>query len=176
MSRIQYLFAFVIVLSSCANSAPPKPKPGDWAERDIEGVRIDAPYALTTNPKPLPGWVNIASYMPATSPQAVEIRIDVIQQPAGKEEPTLDQFAQDLFITTDEKTNEPIKPTLTTAKIGDLEARKHSTQSKEKVYIDSIAFKKGKFFWLVEVFYSDKDLAPDAKRIIDSISVKKTQN
>lgn len=173
MSRFQYLFAFAIVLSSCAKSAPPKPKPGDWAKREIEGVTLDAPYALTANPKPLPGWVNIASYMPANSPHAVEIRIDVIQQLAGKKEPTLDQFAQDLFTTTDEKTSEPIAPALTNAKIGDLEARKHSTQSKEKVYIDSITFKKGKYFWLIEVFYSDKSLATDAKRIIDSIRVEK---
>jgi hypothetical protein len=172
MYRFLLLLFAAHCLLGCADKPPPKPQASDWARRNLEGVSIEAPYELTTNGKPLPGWVNIASYMPANTPHALEIRVDVLQQPAGEEAPTLDQFAQNVFTVIDDQSSTPKKLSLIPVKVGNLDGLQNKSQSKEKVFIDSLVFKKGMYYWLIEVFYIDESLSGDAKRVIDSVKIE----
>jgi hypothetical protein len=156
----------------CGKKPLPKPQASDWAVRQIEGLSLEAPYAFTGNPNPLPGFVNIASYMPEKTPQALEIRIDVLQQPLDIETPTLEQFAKNLFghgpsSKAPDKNSELIK-----IRVGDLDGFRNHAISKHQTYVESLVFKKGQYYWLVEVYFADESLKPEAKRVLDSVKLK----
>lgn len=166
------LCLFVVSIAGCGNSPPPKPIASDWARRELDGFSLEAPYKFTGNPNPLPGFINLASYLPEKVPQALDIRIDVLQQTVDVEAPTLEQFASSVFIL-DSRETAPRKETgMQKVKIGELDGIRNSAKSKSKPVVEALAFQKGKHFWLIEVYCMDESLVADAKRVLDSVKVE----
>jgi hypothetical protein len=155
----------------CGNKPLPKPQASDWARRDVDGFSLEAPYGFTGNPNPLPGFVNIASYMPEKTPQALEIRIDVLQPPTDIESPSLKQFAQSVFAHDQGDAAAPKEMELTPVKVGALDGLRNNAVSKHKTFVQSLVFKKDKYFWLIEVYFADESLSADAKRVLDSVKL-----
>lgn len=170
--RWSLLCLLLVSLAGCGKSPPPKPIAADWALRELDGFSLEAPYKFTGNPRPLPGFINLASYMPEKVPQALDIRIDVLQQTTNVEAPTLEQFAESVF-AFDPRETAPRKETdMQKVKVGDLDGIRNSAKSKSNAVVEALAFQKGKHFWLIEVYCTDESLIADAKRVLDSVKVQ----
>lgn len=159
-------------VSGCAKTLE-KPKEADWSRHDFDGVSLEAPYAFKGNEHPLDGLINIASSKPAKANSAIDIRVDVLQPRLGLEPPSLDQFASAMFTLGDESGAQFVSEAIVKVKVGDLEARRNKATRNTGGVVESLIFKKGKYFWLVEVYYQDKDLESAAKRVLDSVRVEK---
>jgi hypothetical protein len=170
--RCLFLVMAIAGICGCGKTPLPRPQAGDWARRNLDGVSLEAPYEFTTNPNPLPGYVNIASYMPSKTPNALEVRIDVLQQPVGVAAPTLDQFAKGVFSVVEGQAQKPDEMKVDVVQVGELEGRRNKAQSSAKTYVESLVFKKGEFYWLIEVYFADETLSNDAKRVLDSVEVE----
>lgn len=162
----------IVSIMGCGKKPLPKPQASDWARRQLDGFSLEAPYEFTGNPNPLPGFVNIASYMPEKTPHALEIRIDVLQQPLNVETPTLEQFAESVFAYDPREPAPPKKMELTPVKVSQLDGLRNKATSKHKTYVESLVFKKDKYYWLIEVYFADESLSTDAKRVLDSVKVE----
>lgn len=161
----------LIGFAGCGKSRPPKPVASDWARRELDGFSLEAPYKFTGNPRPLPGFINLASYMPEKFPQALDIRIDILQQTVNVEAPTLEQFAESVFAFDPRETASRKETDMQKVKVGELDGIRNSAKSKSNAVVEALAFQKGKHFWLIEVYCADESLIPDAKRVLESLKV-----
>lgn len=161
-----------VSIAGCGAGPPPKPKASDWARRELDGFSLEAPYEFTGNPHPLPGFIKIASFMPDKVPLALDIRIDVLQQAANVEAPTLEQFAESVFAFNPQDPAQPKATEMVKVKVGELEGIRNRAKSKANAFVEALAFQKGKHFWLIEVYCLDESLAEDAKRVLDSLKLE----
>lgn len=170
--RRTFLLGVAVTFMGCAKRPLPKPQASDWARRNLEGVSLEAPYAMVSNPEALPGFINIASYKPERTPNALEIRVDVLKQLANVQAPTLEQFAKTVFSFDPNETDPAKKLKLTPVKVGELDGLRNKAKSKANTFVESVVFKKGEYFWLIETYFVDESLSEDAKRVLDSVKVE----
>jgi hypothetical protein len=165
----------IIVLGVLALGCAParvKPQASDWAQRKLDGVSLDAPYSFTGNRNALPGYVNVASYKPEHDNSALDIRVDVLQPPVGAKAPSIDEFAIAMFALTDADGKKYLASEIGKLQIDGVDARRNHVKNHKSGIVDGLVFKKGEFYWLIEVYYRDPALGADAKRVIDSVKLQ----
>jgi hypothetical protein len=149
-----------------------KPQAADWARRQLDGVSLEAPYPFTGNNNALPGYVNVASYKPEKENSALDIRIDVLQPPVGTKAPSVDEFAIGMFALVDADGNKYLASELVKLQIDGVDARRNRVTNHKNGIVEGLVFKKGEFYWLIEIYYKDPALEADAKRAIESVKME----
>lgn len=161
----------IVATSGCGPSHV-KPQPADWARRKLDGISIEAPYPFTSNNNALPGYVNIASYKPDMKNSALDIRVDALQPPVGTKPPSLDEFAIAMFSLADANGDRFLASEIGKIQIDGIDARRNRVTNHKSGIVEGLVFKKGEFYWLIEVYYQDKSLEPEGKRAIDSVKIE----